>query len=242
MKKPQKLAAHDKIVGYCRVSTEDQATEGVSLAAQKEKLTSYSKLYELDLIEIYVDAGLSAKTLERPQLQEALEDLRKGRAIGLLVIKLDRLTRSVRDLGLLIEEFFNDGKRALLSVSEQIDTRTASGRLMLNVLSSVSQWEREVIAERTKDALAHLKANGVRLGSTGLGWVRTEDVDGEGRRVVEEVPAELRLVEKIVRLRKAGSSLRDIADALEQEGWPTKRGGKWQAQTIAAVLAKAEVQ
>jgi DNA invertase Pin-like site-specific DNA recombinase len=103
------------------------------------------------------DAGLSAKTLDRPGLQTALAMLKTGQAAGLVIAKLDRLTRSVRDLGALIEGPFAAGKAALLSVSEQIDTRTAGGRLVLNILGSVSQWEREVIGERTAAALQHKK-------------------------------------------------------------------------------------
>jgi hypothetical protein len=114
----------------------------VSLHAQRAKVTAYAKLYDLELAEVTVDAGESAKHLDRPGLQRALGMLKRGEADALLVVKLDRLTRSVRDLGHLVEKYFAPGKAALLSVGEQIDTRSAAGRLVLNVLASVSQWER----------------------------------------------------------------------------------------------------
>ena len=88
-----------KAIGYIRVSTDRQADHGVSLEAQKAKLTAYAALYDLELVEVIVDPGASAKTLKRPGLQRALQLLRQGQATALLVAKLDRLTRSVKDLG-----------------------------------------------------------------------------------------------------------------------------------------------
>ena len=116
-----------RTVAYLRVSTDKQADAGVSLEAQQDKAKAYASLYDLSLVEVVIDAGESAKTLERPGLQRALTMLKTGKADALLVVKLDRLTRSVVDLGALIETYFAPGKAALLSVSEQIDTRSAAG-------------------------------------------------------------------------------------------------------------------
>ena len=115
-----------RTIAYLRVSTDKQADRGISLDAQRTKAESYAQLYDLDLVEVIVDAGESAKTLDRPGLQRALAMLREGKAEALLVAKLDRLTRSVVHLGELLEEYFATGKCALLSVSEQIDTRSAA--------------------------------------------------------------------------------------------------------------------
>ncbi len=104
--------------------------------------------------------------------------LKAGEADALLVVKLDRLTRSVRDLGRLVEKYFAPEKAALLSVGEQIDTRSAAGRLVLNVLASVSQWEREAIGERTAVAMRHKASQGEYTG----GWApygRRVATDGE---------------------------------------------------------------
>jgi DNA invertase Pin-like site-specific DNA recombinase len=127
----------------------------LSLDAQQAKLAAYATLYDLDLVAIEVDAGVSAKTLQRPALQQALRRLKASEAEALLVVKLDRLTRSVKDLGVLVETYFLAGKWSLMSVSEQIDTRTAAGRMVLNILAAVSQWERETIGERTAEAMAY---------------------------------------------------------------------------------------
>jgi len=128
-----------RTIAYVRVSTDKQADRGVSLDAQRAKVKAYAELYDLDLAEVIVDAGESAKSLDRPGLKRALGILKAGDAEALLVVKLDRLTRSVVDLGTLVERYFAPGKAALLSVGEQIDTRSAAGRLVLNVLASVRQ-------------------------------------------------------------------------------------------------------
>lgn len=229
----------EKIVAYLRVSTNAQADGGVSLEAQREKLKAYALALDLELVAIVEDAGYSAKTLKRPGLQAALEHLTEGRAGGLLVTKLDRLTRSVRDLGRLVEDYFAS-RFTLLSVSDSIDTRSAAGRLVLHVLGAVSQWEREATSERTREALGHIKREGVRLGAPALGWARTEERDAEGRRVVVEIDEEHATVERICTLRREGRSLADIAATLEREGHDTKRGGRWAKATVLRIARRAE--
>lgn len=225
------------MIGYIRVSTAKQALEGWSLDAQTEKLRAYSTALELELVDIVKDAGLSAKSLDREGLQSALARLEAGEAEGLLIPKLDRLTRSVKDLGTLIEAYFGE-RFQLLSVSDSIDTRSASGRLVLNVLMSVAQWEREAIGERVREVLGHLKQEGVQLGGNALGWARAEVTDEDGRRVIEPVAAEERAVARIQELRTRGQSLRSIAQTLSEEGFQTKRGGRWAPETIRKVLRR----
>lgn len=214
-----------KVIGYVRVSTEEQATSGVSLAAQTAKVRAYAELYDLELVAVIEDAGQSAKTLARPGMQDALEQLRTGQVQGLLVAKLDRLTRSVADMASLIREYFGERAphaAALLSVGDQVDTRSAAGRLVLNILTSVSEWEREAIGERTRTALAHKKAQGVKLGAPALG------VDAD----------ELETIDRILELKEAAHTLREIAAVLQAEGRRTKRGGKWAPETLRKVLAR----
>lgn len=203
-----------KVIAYCRVSTEEQATAGVSLAAQEAKVRAYCDLYGHDLAEVVIDAGQSAKTLNRPGLSRVLEVLEAGEAGGVVILKLDRLTRSVRDLGHLLETYFT--RHALLSVMEQCDTTTAGGRLVLNLLISVSQWEREVIGERTSQALQHKKALGVKLGAPAM----TNDAT----------------LARIRELRAQGLSMATIAQVLANEGHSTLRGGTWRPMTVKRVL------
>ena len=204
-------------IAYVRVSTADQAGEGHSLEAQKEKLRLFSELHNLELIGIEVDAGLSASTLDRPGLQRALAALEEFRAEALVVVKLDRLTRSVRDLCTLVDNFFRDGQHRLMSVSEAVDTGSAGGRLVLNVLSSVSQWEREAAAERTAAVMQHLKATGKFTGGfPPFGFY----VDDEGA-LVEHVE-EQAIIAAARGAREMGSSLRVVADDIG----PNPRTGK----------------
>ena len=226
-----------KVVGYVRVSTEQQADEGVSLDAQRRKLEAYAEAMDLELVAVHVDAGVSAKRLDRPALAAALADLDAGRADGLLVAKLDRLTRNIGDLATLRDRYF--ARYSLLSVVDTIDTRTPTGRMMLTILTGMSEWERETIGERTADALAHLKAQGVQLGGEAIGWQRTGQKDEHGRRVIVRVDSEADAIERIQALRGEGLTLRAICARLEADGVPTKRGGKWSAKVVRSVLMRA---
>ena len=224
-----------KVIGYIRVSTEEQASDGVSLAAQREKLIAYAKLYDLELVEIIEDAGQSGKTLDRPGLKKALAMIRSGKAGGLLIAKLDRLSRSVVDWNTLIDSYFGEraGKQ-LFSVADSIDTRTAAGRLVLNVLMSVAQWERETIGERTKDALQHKIRKGERCGKVRFGFRLADD----GVALIED-PAEQEVLRTIRRLKAAGQSLREIAAELTRRGILTKEGNRtWKHTTVARILQR----
>lgn len=220
-----------KTVAYIRVSTEKQADRGVSLDAQKAKVEAYASLYDLELVEVVVDAGVSAKSLNRPGLERALAMLKSGKADALLVVKLDRLTRSVRDLGELVERYFASGKSALLSVSEQIDTRSAAGRLVLNVLASVSQWEREAIGERTATAMAWKAEQGEFTGGDAPYGYRVE----AGRLVEHE--GEQLVIAAVRAARAEGLSLREIAEVMEAEGMLSRTGRRFAPVQISRMLA-----
>lgn len=225
-----------RVVGYARVSTGEQADNGCSLAAQRAKLALYADLHELDLVDVVSDAGASAKTLDRPGMQRVLEMLDAGTVDGVLVYKLDRLTRSVRDLGLLIDDYFGEGGEAeLYSVLDSIDTSSATGRLMINLLGMIAQWEREVIAERTRDALAHKRANGERVGSVPYGY----DVAPDGVNLVDN-PTEQAAI-RIARERRAsGESLRKVGRALSRLGYPPRHGGQWHPESVRGLLGERQ--
>jgi DNA invertase Pin-like site-specific DNA recombinase len=232
-------ASRNRVIGYIRVSTDQQASEGVSLDAQREKIRAYCMALDLELVEICADNGYSAKTIERPGLNEALGRLRSGEADILLVAKLDRLTRSVKDLGQLVDTYFLPGRYSLLSIGDSIDTRTASGRLVLNVLASVAQWEREAISERTSEALRHLKAQGVHIGATAYGAMRLPHPDKNGRRPIVAVAEHAQIITRMQLLRKAGNTLSSICAQLNQEGIPSPRGGQWQPTVVRTILRRA---
>ena len=226
---------HVRVIGYVRVSTDEQATSGVSLAAQAEKVRAYCSLYDLELIELIEDPGASAKSLDRPGLQRALDMLEESNADGIVVAKLDRLTRSVADMAALIRRYFGErAGKSLFSVADSIDTRSAAGRMVLNILVSVSQWEREAIGERTRDALRHKRAQGQVYGHAPLGY------RAEGEQLVAD-DAELAAVTEVTRMHKAGVSLRAICKAMTARGFHTKKGGAWRPSTVQAILRRVAV-
>jgi site-specific DNA recombinase len=223
-----------RAIGYIRVSTEQQASEGVSLAAQKQRIEAMAIVGGYELVSIEVDAGVSASSLEREGLQRALDALENGDADTLLIVKLDRLTRSVRDLDTLLQTYFAE-RFGLVSAGEAIDTSTAAGRMVLNILMSVSQWEREAIGERTKAAMQHKIARGEYTGGhVPYGFM----VAGDGVQLVKH-DAEQAVIQAVVEYHEAGLSLRKIAARLEARGWYTRKGTKWSAQQIKQTLEAA---
>lgn len=235
MAKSQQIRA----VGYVRVSTDIQAQEGVSLDAQKLRIQAHCTAMDIKLVDIVTDAGESAKSLDRPGIQAALKMLRQGKADALIVMKLDRLTRSVKDLGHLCETYFGDGKSwSLLSVSDSIDTRSASGKLILNVLTSVAQWEREAIADRVREAMQHMKAHGVFLGAAPYGWKYIDELDEHGRRKLVENPIEQAGIKRICELYETDMFVWQICEQLDAEKVPP-RGPHWHRATVYRVLRRA---
>ena len=184
-------------------------------------------------MEVIVDAGESAKSLSRPGMERLLE-LVDSRAVDVVIIaKLDRLTRSVKDLAELLEKFSRRGV-ALVSVAESLDTGTAAGRLVLNIMVSVSQWEREAIGERTKDAMRHKRSKGERVGTVPFGYrLASDGIE------LEADAAEQDILSRIQGMRAAGHTLRQIADELNRQGYTTRRGTAWRHQYVASALRAA---
>ena len=225
------------VVGYVRVSTDEQASEGVSLEAQVTKLKSYCDLYGLNLVAVKSDPGLSAKSLDRPGLQAALRMLSDGHAKGIVVAKLDRLTRSVADLSTLLSNYFSEAaNHHLFLVADQVDTRTAGGRLVLNVLTVISQWERETIVERTRTAIDHKRSKGEVLGTIPYGF----DRDPADPSKLKPNMLEQRWISIIHDLHDNKlSSTRWIAKHLNECQVATKQPGtRWHHSTIAQILRR----
>lgn len=220
--KHRKRPAREKplAIAYSRVSTEGQANNGYSLAAQEADIRSEIKRRGWKLLELVTDAGLSAKEMrKRPNLLAALDRLAQGEADVLLVAKLDRLSRNVVNFGDMLERARRESW-ALVALDLGVDTSTSVGELVANVMMSVAQWERRAIGERTKRDLAQARAEGVRLG-------RPPSLDPTVRA-------------RIRRLRTRGWSLQAIADRLNEESVPTAQGGTaWRPSSIAAALRTA---
>jgi DNA invertase Pin-like site-specific DNA recombinase len=228
-----------RVVGYCRVSTNQQAQEGVSLDAQRARIKAHCISQGIKLVDIITDDGYSAASLKRPGLQSALRMLATRKADAIVVLKLDRLTRSVKDLGYLCDTYFREGLPFyLLSVCDSIDTRSAGGKLILNVLMSVAQWEREAISERTQEAMAELKRQGVSVGGAPYGWRYSQGTDSAGRHYLEEIPEEQVGIRRICELYDADVPMKEICAMLDAEKISC-RGPRWHKFTLYRVLRRA---
>ena len=225
-------------VGYIRVSTLDQADSGLSLEAQRRKVQTQAELSDLKLTAIFEDAGVSAKTLERPAMSELLAMLASGQVDVLIVPKLDRLTRSVKDLATMLERLQKsrraDGGKGvdLISTAESIDTGSATGRLIIGIMAQISQWEREVIAERTSEALQELRAQGRTTGKPRYGF----EADADGNLV--ENPQEQAILHYARTARERGETWQAIADSLTARGKRTRNDTAFSKQGLSQIARK----
>lgn len=174
------------------------------------------------------DAGESAKSLRRPGIGKVVDWIHAGGIDRLVVAKLDRLTRSVRDLAELIDLCAKHNV-ALVSIGETLDTSTAAGRMVVNMLGVVAQWEREAIGERTAISLAHKRQGGQVYGATPFGYRRVCQAQ------VPHASEQLALYEAL-RMDRAGASFREVAAMLRTRGAQPKRGKAWYASSARAML------
>jgi len=216
-RKRRSTAPADTVVAYVRVSTSEQAVSGLGLDAQRTTIADYAARKGLTVVAEYADEGISAKTLSaRPSALAAIAAVEARHAAGLVVAKLDRLSRSVKDAATLLERAPRDGW-ALHFADLDIDTSTPAGEMSANVIVCASQYERRLIAQRTRDALAVKRARGERLGAA------------------PALPVEV--TRRIITERNSGRTLQAIADALKADGILTARGNTtWYPATIKAVL------
>jgi len=203
--KKQSKQMQGLVVGYVRVSTERQATEGQSISAQEGRIRAYASASGLTVDRIYIENGASGKDTNRPSLARLLDDLDQIAVV--MVYKFDRISRSVVDLYSLLERFQSAGI-AFKSVSEGVDTGTAVGKFMLNVLAGLAQMERELIGERTRDTLAHKKEKGEHCGRVPYGFRMAED------GTLRKDPGQQEDIATIKRLRRSGKSVRQISARL----------------------------
>lgn len=188
---------------------------GLGLADQRAKLDAEAASRSWVDVDHVVDDGYSARTLARPGITAALQDLGAGRASTLVVARIDRLSRSLLDFVGLVERAKAEGWQ-LLALDSPLDTTTAQGKLLANLLASFAEFERELISQRTAAALAVLKARGVRLGRPRL------LPDATALRIAAD--------------RQAGHTLRHIADDLNREGVATATGARWHVSTVVSTL------
>ena len=198
------------IIGYLRVSTHDQSENGHGLEAQEAAVRAWAEARGVDL-ELVRDTASGADR-DRDGLTEALERVSSGQASGLVVAKLDRLSRSLIHTAELLD-FFTEAGATFVALDLGVDTSTANGRLVASVLASVAEWERHTISDRTKAGLAAIRAEG---------------------KPISRPTVDAKVSRRIRRLRDRGYTLQAISDRLNRDGVPTARGGTtWRPSTVA---------
>lgn len=223
-----------KAVGYIRVSTEMQASDGVSMDAQRAKVDAWVSLHDAELVGVYADAGISGKRTEnRDGLCEALDVACRSKA-ALVVYSLSRLSRSTRDT-LAIAERLDECGADLVSLSEQIDTTTAAGKMVFRMLAVLAEFERDQLAERTKAVMAFLRGQHKRISRhIPYGW----DLLPDGENLIAN-PVEQSAIALILELRSDGLSYRQICAELEARGIRTKQGkSEWSAKAVMTIFKR----
>lgn len=219
-----------KAVAYCRVSTASQSEEGVSLDMQRDRIAAWCVGNGYDLDAVFIETMSGARAANRPELQRALVHASKVRGV-LVVYSLSRLARSVRDT-LDIAERLERAQANLASLTERIDTNSALGKMVFRLLSTLNEFERDQLAERTESAMAHLRRAGRRIShKIPFGY----QLAGDGATLVPDAPEQHVLVQ--MRLWRSESvSLGGIAARLAAAGVCTKEGGRWHPSTVKAIL------
>lgn len=226
-----------RLIAYLRVSTDGQGDTGQSLQSQREQCEHYAAAYKNVIIE-FVEEVASATDMERPLLKKALQRIAGREADGLLIAKLDRLTRSIVDIGTLVRPktgVLSEDRGQLHSVNEKVDTASPSGRLILHIIVLFAQWELEKIQERTREAMRSMRERGLFTGGHppyGFSLVGGKLVDNEAEESLLQRVADF--------VTKPGVSLREIADILHREGFRSRRGGRFLPTQVNRLLVAAE--
>ena len=227
-------------IGYTRVSTAEQASEGVSLAMQKEKIRLYCELNDLQLVDIREDAGLSAKDFKgRPGIQKILSMIQEKKIKHLVIFKLDRLSRCLRDACKIADMMQKHGV-SLHSVCEKLDTGSATGKFFYHILAAMAEWERGMISERTISGLNQKRACGEKIGRFfPRGMKAGEQTITKKGKVVFKLaadPKELEAIRMATELRQDNHPYRAISAILAEAGYLSRTNKPYTASSIKKML------
>ena len=218
-----------KAIGYIRVSTDEQAKEGISLENQEQKIRAYCKFKDFEIIEIIKDAGISAKNLRRPGSQKVIEMAQDRIIDAVVVYKLDRMFRSTVD-ALERTRLFDKWDVSFHSIEEALDTKSAMGKFFFTLTAALTEMKREIVGERTRDLLQRKKANGEVYGR-----VPFEFKKYKGKLLNND--AEQEIVNNILDMRQKGLNFSRISRELNHMVLKTRKGNKWFPQTVKNVVA-----
>ena len=221
-----------KVVGYTRVSLDEQGERGVGLAAQRSAILAEVAARGWELVEVLEDSGYSGRDFNRPAVTTAMRMLQRGEADALVVAKLDRLSRSILDFTNIMAKARKENW-GVIALDCSVDTTTPAGEAMAHVMATFAQYERRLIAARTSAALAELRSQGRAYSRTPFGFER------DGNRLVVH-DQEQQVIARMRRLRAKGTSYQAIAQSLNKAKIPAKRGGPWIKTSVRSVLATAD--
>ena len=223
-----------KAIAYCRVSTAGQESDGVSLEMQRERIAAWCSGNGYDLAAVFVETQSGGRADNRPQLAQAVATACKSKGI-LVVFSLSRFSRSVRDTLEMSERLDRAGAN-LASLSERLDTSSAVGRMVFKMLSTLAEYEKDCLAERTRAAMSYMRRENRRIsGKLPFGYCLSAD----GANLVP-VEFEQRPIERIEAKRSGGATLAAIALCLNADGIPTREGKTWFPATVKAVLDRQQ--
>ncbi len=242
-----KSRRRQRLIGYARVSSEDQARNGTSLAGQRERIRAYAEANDCELVRVASDDGVSGFKApdKRPAMARALASIKSGEADGIVAIALDRLSRNAIETMLLIERSEREGWR-LIAMDLALDTGTSTGKMTAHVLAAVAQMYRDQISERTQDALDRVARDGrarSRLIPYGFRTARggTQSVKGDRAPLVKH-EGEQKILATARRMRKNGRSFREIADHLNRRGLKKRNGKPWNRKRLWEILDAHEAR
>lgn len=221
-------------IGYIRVSTTEQASEGVSLENQAEKIRQYCELKGLSLIEVAEDRGISGSKTDRPGFQRVSSLCKAGEVQHVVIYSISRFTRSLKDLVDFIDLYVTNKKVALHSLCESIDTSTPAGRFVLTVLGAVAQLEREQTADRVKSAMQYKKSQGGRVGAVPYGY----SLGPDGKSLIPDQD-EQEILKLAKELHQGGYSYRSIGRELAARGYVLRGKTSFHPQAVKDMIKAA---
>ena len=222
-----------RVIGYTCLNTLSQQPKNYSLEEQEHIIKEYVGANSWELVEMQRElTDTNSGQQHQPRLAQIIDDSDKGKFDALVIPRLDRLTRNIRQLNTLISEMCIKNGIELISIEEGLDTRTEAGELALRLIEIITKWDTKRISDRTREIIARKRAKGERVGHAPFGFTY------RNKRLVA-VEQELKTVSLIREQREKGYSYHKIAKFLNERKVPSKRGGIWYAETVKTVYQNA---
>lgn len=218
-----------RAVGYTSINTLSQRPKNLALVDQEKIIRDYAAERGWELVEVYKEMTVSSNPSGQPLLEEVLADSAGDNYQVLIIARLDRLSRNIRKLNVVIDRILKNTDKGLVSIEEGLDSYTETGELALKIIDIVTKWDNKKISDRTREIIAHKRAKGERVGHAPYGYMYKD-------KKLVQVKKEMQVVQVIALQRNEGMSYHKIARELNDKKTPSKRGGIWYAETVKTVF------